>query len=53
MYVYKGSAHLLGWHAGVKGEETAPFAWSPKAWTDRDLGLEWLERSFERYTKDM
>ena len=39
MYIYKGSAHLMGWHAGVKAEETATFAWSPKEWTDRELGL--------------
>ena len=53
MYIYKGSAHLMGWHAGVKREEAATFAWSPKGWTDRELGLEWLERNFEKYTKDM
>ena len=39
MYIYKGSAHLIGWHAGVKAEETATFAWSPKGWTDQELGL--------------
>ena len=32
MYIYKGSAHLMGWHAGVKREEAATFAWSPKGW---------------------
>ena len=53
MYIYRGSAHLMGWHAGVKREEAATFAWSPKGWTDRALGLAWLERNFEKYTKDM
>ena len=53
MYIYKGSVHLMGWHAGVQGKEAATFAWSPKGWTDRELGLAWLERNFERYTKDM
>ena len=53
MYIYKGSAHLMDWHAGVKGEETATFPWSPKGWTGRELGLAWLKCNFERYTKDM
>ena len=43
----------MGWHAGVKGEETVTFAWSSKGWTDRELGLAWLERNFAKYTKDM
>lgn len=34
-------------------KETATFAWSSKEWRDRQLGLEWLEGSFEKYTKDM
>ena len=43
----------MGWHAGVEVEETATFAWSPKGWTGRELGLAWLERNFEKYTKGM
>jgi len=42
MYIYKGSRHLLGWHAGVQDEEQATFAWSTKGWTDNELGLEWV-----------
>lgn len=53
MYVYKGAKHLMGWHAAVKAEDLATFAWSPKGWTDSFLGLEWLEKNFEFYTKDM
>ena len=34
MYIYKGSVHLMGWHAGVKREEAATFTWSSKGWTD-------------------
>ena len=26
MYIYKGSVHLMGWHAGVEAKETAAFA---------------------------
>ena len=30
MYIYKGSRHLLGWHAGMQDKERATFAWSTK-----------------------
>jgi len=40
MFIHKGSAHLMRWHAGVQKEEKATFAWSPKGWTNRELGLE-------------
>ena len=53
MYIYKGSVHLMGWHAVVVTKRTATFIWSPKGWTNRELGQEWLERNFENYTKDM
>ena len=26
MHIYKGSAHLMGWHAGVEAKEEATFA---------------------------
>jgi hypothetical protein len=38
MFIYKGSAHLMGWHAAVQQEVKATFAWSPKGWTDQELG---------------
>lgn len=53
MYIYKGSVNLMGWHAGELAKETAIFAWFPKGWADRELGPEWLERNFEKHTKDM
>ena len=53
LYIYRGSVHLMVWHAEVVAKKTATFAWTPKGWTDRELGLEWLERNFKRYTKDM
>jgi hypothetical protein len=53
MYIYKGSAHLMGWHAAVQAKDEATFAWSPKGWTDRELGLEWVEKNFDKYSRDM
>jgi len=53
MYIYKGGKHLLGWHAGVQDKEQATFAWSTKGWTDNELGLEWVEQNFEKYTTKM
>jgi len=50
MYMYNGSRHLLGWHAGVQDKEQATFAWSTKGWTNNELGLEWVEQNFEKYT---
>jgi len=50
MFIYKGSAHLMGWHAAVQNEEKATFAWSSKGWTDRELGLELVEPNFNRYS---
>ena len=42
----------MGWHAGVK-RRGSNLCLIPKGWTDRALGLEWLERNFEKYTKDI
>ena len=53
MYIYKGGKHLLGWHAGVQDKVQATLAWSTKHWTDNELGLEWVEQKFEKYTTKM
>jgi hypothetical protein len=53
MYIYKESRNLLGWHAGMQDKEQATFAWSSKRWTDNQLGLEWVEENFEKYTNKM
>jgi hypothetical protein len=53
MYINKGSRHLLGWHAGVQDKGQATCAWSTKGWTDNELGLEWVEQNFEKYTTKM
>jgi len=53
-YIYKGTSHALGWHTHVKvNDEATTFAVSPKGWTDNELGLEWLKRNFEKFTKDI
>ena len=52
MYIYKGSSHLMGWHAVVQARERATFSWSKAGWTDRVLGLERLVGNFDKYTKE-
>jgi len=53
MYIYKGVQHLIGWHAAVIKANKATFATSPKGWTDNELGLEYLEKNFNRYTHEV
>jgi len=53
MYIYKGTMHWMGWHAGVTSQQEATFAGSKKGWTDQELGLEWIKENFQEYTKDM
>ena len=52
MYMYKGSSHIMGWHAAAHAQEEATFAWTKTEWTDRVLGLEWLAENFDKYTKE-
>jgi hypothetical protein len=52
MYIYKGSLHLLGWHKAVQLSHEATFSCSPKGWTDQFLGMEWLQRNFNKYTEE-
>ena len=52
MYIYKGSSHLMGWHAAIGAEEKATFAWSKTERTDRVLGLERLAGNFDKHTKE-
>jgi len=53
MYIYNGGKHLQEWHAGVKHNEEASFAWSTKGWTDIQLRLEWVGQNIEKYTIKM
>jgi hypothetical protein len=50
MFIYKCSAHLMGWYDEVQKEEKATFAWQPKGWNEWELGLEWVEQIFNRYS---
>jgi len=50
MFIYQGLAYLMWRHAAVQKEEKVTFAWSPKGWTDRKLGLEWVEQNFNSYS---
>jgi hypothetical protein len=51
-YIMKGSTHMKGWYAGVKLNEKAVFATSPKGWTDTELGQEYLIKVFDPATRD-
>lgn len=51
--IYKGESHDLqdSWLADFTEGDQAFFAASDNGWSSDDLGLQWLERVFERYTK--
>ena len=52
-YVHiQGLLPLYGWHAAVQVQEKGTFSWSKTGWADRVLGLEWLDRNFDNYTKE-
>lgn len=50
MIINQGTAHYKGWYAGVKTQDVATFAYSPKGWTDSKLGMDWLINNFDHYT---
>jgi hypothetical protein len=50
MCINKGAKHILGWNAGVQDKEQATFTWSSKGWTANTLGLDWVEKNFEKFT---
>lgn len=49
MVIHKGTAHYRGWLKHVSEELVATFAYSKKGWTDRVLGLEYMQQNFEPY----
>ena len=49
MYIYKGPSHPMGWYAAIQAQEKA---WPKTGWTNRVLGVEWLARNFDKYTKE-
>lgn len=52
MVIYKGQAHLEGWHAFTKRDGTH-FPRSKKGWTSRVIGMYYLMMLFEPNTKIM
>jgi hypothetical protein len=44
MYIFKGTKLFVGWFAHSDKSKPATFACSPKGWTDRELGLEYLKK---------
>jgi len=50
LIIDKEAAHWMGWHAYVTEDEPAYFAYSPKGWTDNELGVEYLVQVFEPQT---
>jgi NADH:ubiquinone oxidoreductase subunit len=43
----KRAAHWMGWHAYVTENEPAYFPYSPKGWTNNELGVEYRVKVFE------
>ena len=54
LIVFRGQSHQLGWHRELPSLDLPPtwqFAISPNGWTDEELGLEWLKRCFEPFSR--
>jgi hypothetical protein len=50
LYIYKGTSHTMGNHAAVKKIDETTFCLFSEG---VELGMEWLKRNFEMFTKDM
>lgn len=50
--IWKGATHLRGMYAHLFEGDEADFAFSPKGWTDNNLGYKWLVEWFEKQTKE-
>lgn len=50
MIVVKGQAHMYGWFREQNLPDNWHFAVSKNGWTDRHIGLKWLQGCFEPYT---
>ena len=52
--IYQGKSNDLqsSWVEDVKEEEVAYFAATDSGWTKDALGVQWLERVFDRHTKE-
>lgn len=51
MIVVKGQAHMYGWFREQNLPDNWHFAVSKNGWTDRHIGLKWLQGCFEPYTR--
>lgn len=51
--IFKGKTHIAGWYAAVSRDDGAAFAFSPRGWTDLELGQEYLIKIFEPETAKM
>jgi hypothetical protein len=52
MVINKGEAHYKDWYANLKSHDVATFGYSPKGWSDRELGIKWLVDNFQKYTEE-
>ena len=53
LIIYKGSNHYMGWHQFTRQYPEAAefqFSYSPKGWTSRLLGFEWIKQLFHPST---
>lgn len=44
MVVFRGAAHCKDWYTEVTDEGRACFTCSPKGYTTRNIGLDWLKK---------
>lgn len=51
MIINKAQAHYKGWYAKLKRVDVATFGYSPKGWSDQELGIKWLVDNFQKYTE--
>jgi hypothetical protein len=52
MIINKEEAHYKGWYANLKSHDIETFSYSPKGWSDRELGIKWLVDNFHKYMEE-
>jgi len=52
MIINKGTAHYMGWYAGLKKKDLASFGISEKGWNTEKTGLIWLKDTFDVETRE-
>jgi hypothetical protein len=53
MYIFKGTKLLICWFAHLDKSKPATYTCSPKGWTDREFGLEYLKKKIDKYSRNM